>query len=65
MSYLMSQSVKDSIADAETLRLMVPDSLMDWAARKFHNYLYSVEDVAWTAEFDAHEAFRVCPELRG
>ena len=61
----MSQSVKDSIADAETLRLMVPDYHMDWAARKLLSPLYGVEDVVWTVVFDAHEAFRVCPELRG
>jgi hypothetical protein len=74
MSYVMSQSVKDSIADAQTLEWALHDPMlewalhgpmMDWCSRKITKpEWYSPEVLAWMAETDAKYAFQACPGLR-
>jgi hypothetical protein len=65
VSYVMSQSVKDSIADAKTLEWALNGPMMDWCSRKITKpEWYSPEVLAWMAELDAKYAFLACPGLR-
>ena len=68
----MTQATRDALADAETLRLALPDrgpryvppNLRSLVYKSQHFFLFLPELVRVTRKV-AHAAFRACPELRG